>query len=703
MRLSTATRLACLVSAPTGNVRAMRERGLGAWTMPDALARGLVCLAMAALPLVMAPHSPDAFGVTKFTLVAVATILAAALAITARIEGLLPRLPLGSVWPFASFVAVLGAATIGSINPKLSLIGAPKRLSGFAGYVVYATLAVLVVVLYRSKLPALRRLILALILGGSLNAVYVIAQRFGVDPFEWRTASGVPFFRPFGAMSQSNFAGALHGMVLPLIAYAAMTTRGRLRFLFLVASMLNLIALWFTAARGGLLAAGAGAVVFVFVLRKRMPAAVLIAAGVALLGGLAFGGLILSRTGAPVSAPGSVRALRAEDTVARAETTRTRIFYWQAALDMAGDRPILGSGPDTYSMLYGRHRVPDDGREIGMNFTDKPHSVFLDHLVGAGTIGLVAYLMLLLFCLAKGYLAVRRLTGPLQILAGGVLASFVGYIAQSAVSIDEPPIATIGWLLMGSVVACASTVQMTAAQRPAASRKDIVAVALVIIVAAVLSTLALRPLRAYLQLGPALEHLNSVGETVELHETLDDAARLHPWDPGIHAEIAIFYVKESSGLPPAARREQLARAVAEMQEAWRLQPGKVQAAVNTARIYEALAKTGAEGYFEDSARWWAAAARSDPTDWAVHGERGLLLQSWFKATRDRSHLPDAARSLERALEISPRRPDLWRALAGTYDELGDERRAAHARKQAAELIPTDAERLADTDFLERRR
>jgi hypothetical protein len=630
----------------------------------------------------MAPRSPDAIGITKFTLIAVTTILSAALALVAWLDGQLPGVRLRSVWPFAVFVMAMGLATVFSVNPTLSFIGLQKRYGGFSAYLIYAVLAVLVVALYRTKPWALRGLVYAVIVGATVNALYVIAQQFGLDFFEWRTALGTRIYNPFGGMGQSNFAGGFHGIVVPLIVYAVMTTHGWRRVLFGSVAVLDVFATWFTSARGGLLAIVAGLAVFVFVLRGRLPRIALVAIGLALAAALFSGALILSRTDQEVSDPGARRDWSASATFARGETARIRSFYWQAALRMAADRPLLGWGPDTYGQLYSRYRTADDGRELGLNLTDKAHNVFLDHLAGAGAVGLAAYLALVLFCLAKGYSAARRLRGSHQVLAAGVLAALIGYLAQSSLSIDMPPLAATGWLLMGATVALANGREGDSTTQMRQRGSQPVTVTVVIVLAATMTVLALRPLRANLRLGSALLHASTAGQTTELRDALEDAIRLNPWDPGIRTDIAIFHVNEASGLDRLARRAELERALHQELEAWRLQPGKVQYAVNLARLYEGLAGTGEPRYFEDSARWWQRAANIDPSDWQVHHQRGLLLHSWGKATGNDAHLRAAARSIERAIETSKPRALLWRALGHVYRDLGDEDQAAAAFEAA---------------------
>jgi hypothetical protein len=63
----------------------------------------------------------------------------------------------------------------------------------------------------------------------------------------------------------------------------------------------------------------------------------------------------------------------------------TRFAYWQAALQIAAKHPMLGTGPGTFSVLYGQIKRPED------DFTRLCHNDYLEQACDSGLPGFVAY------------------------------------------------------------------------------------------------------------------------------------------------------------------------------------------------------------------------------------------------------------------------------------------------------------------------
>jgi O-antigen ligase len=78
------------------------------------------------------------------------------------------------------------------------------------------------------------------------------------------------------------------------------------------------------------------------------------------------------------------------EMLARTETVHARVLYWRAALRMAHDRPLLGTGIGGYGLLYPQYR------ELTPHQTLYPHNLFLEAMTDTGAIGLCLLLWVLM-------------------------------------------------------------------------------------------------------------------------------------------------------------------------------------------------------------------------------------------------------------------------------------------------------------------
>ncbi len=126
--------------------------------------------------------------------------------------------------PLMPFVMVLVfmyiIATIFSVVPGVSWWGGYQRSQGtytFLSYVIFF----LVIVFNMRERRQLERLISFILLGNIPVALYGLLQHYKADPLQWQ---GDVVFRVTSTMGNAIFISAYLIMVLPLVAYRAMTT-----------------------------------------------------------------------------------------------------------------------------------------------------------------------------------------------------------------------------------------------------------------------------------------------------------------------------------------------------------------------------------------------------------------------------------------------------------------------------------------------
>ena len=142
-----------------------------------------------------------------------------------------------------------------------------------------------------------------------------------------------------------------------------------------------LTALFFSKTRGALLGLGVGIVVgliyFIFNLPKGRLKNIILTMLVVLIVGTGLAFIYNSRGG----------GYRIFDINLGAQTFQTRILLWKQALKITAERPLLGWGPENFSIALEKHYLP----QFDVWF-DRAHNVFFDYLAETGILGLLSYL-----------------------------------------------------------------------------------------------------------------------------------------------------------------------------------------------------------------------------------------------------------------------------------------------------------------------
>jgi O-antigen ligase/tetratricopeptide (TPR) repeat protein len=186
--------------------------------------------------------------------------------------------------------------------------------------------------------------------------------------------------RVFGTYALPNSMAGLLLLAIPAaVAFTAGARRWRARAALLAGTLLMGVALWFTGSKGSGIAA-AVIVGIVAVMHRRWafqrPK-------------LVFGGLaaLLLAAGLTVGLSSAVRGKLSAAADKLGASSRVRLDYWSAAIDMWQSRPITGVGPGNFQNHYLRHA------SILAEEVKHAHNDYLEILAELGPIGLAAYLL----------------------------------------------------------------------------------------------------------------------------------------------------------------------------------------------------------------------------------------------------------------------------------------------------------------------
>ncbi|HEX4841475.1 MAG TPA: O-antigen ligase family protein [bacterium] len=418
---------------------------------------GVVMVAVGVLPLLLDFSSLDDtyYGVKARALMILAPVLLVGL-LTASGGKELRRA--GLLGPLVAFAGAAALATALSVNPAWSIQGAPQRHEGLLSLLAYpAICAATLVVVARGgwRLWCGAALTCAAVVAG-----YGIAQYFG---WEWLVRDPIRVFwwRPFSTSGNPNFLGAYMVLMSPLASSVLLTSRRRITAVLVGGALgLMVLAALCTYSRAAWLGLVVAAVVFAVALRPGRTAEPFPATMKSrLLGSVAFmvvlAGLFFF--------PGSPLATRRADWSAaqRAQTAvepgdpqagfRQRSYLWSHTVVLLLRRPLLGYGPETFSLVFPQGWDEERTLLFGASPVriDKAHNDTLDMAMSIGALGVVAFGWVLVSTLRNATSAWDP-SSPPRAMAAACVASIAGYWVDVQWHFSVVSVAPVFWSVLGA-------------------------------------------------------------------------------------------------------------------------------------------------------------------------------------------------------------------------------------------------------------
>jgi O-antigen ligase len=115
-----------------------------------------------------------------------------------------------------------------------------------------------------------------------------------------------------------------------------------------------------------------------------------------------------------------------------------RGYYWDAGVSMFLSNPFTGIGMDSYGLYFKEFRNPEYPLLYGFEITSSnAHNIYIQLFATAGIFVGLIYLLLNLYIFRQGVLLVLSLDSEKQKIALILLSAWVGFQAQSIISIDN--------------------------------------------------------------------------------------------------------------------------------------------------------------------------------------------------------------------------------------------------------------------------
>jgi O-antigen ligase len=341
----------------------------------------------------------------------------------------------------ALFLVVSAAATRRGIDARGALLGEFHRYQGLLPPAVYVLL-MFVTALAVSNTSRKRLLSWCIFVGGVAAAGYAVLDFAGWGWFEW---SGASSQRAGGLFGQPNTLAVQLVVSAAIAAGLLLSEKGWRRDVAAVGAGALIAALVLTQSRAGWLA---GIVEIPLVLALTRHLNIRTAVVISVVAGAASITLAELPQGRTVLDAVGTRAHLTTDV----NNEEIRLGLWSNATRMVTDRPFLGAGPDSFSVLFPRYREPDQPGIGTENVRpESSHNLVLDYLVGVGVAGTSAWLALIALVLYPSACAAVR--GSVDPLEAGLFTALIAYLLATFFSFSEAMTGWIPWTLMGALIA----------------------------------------------------------------------------------------------------------------------------------------------------------------------------------------------------------------------------------------------------------
>ena len=387
--------------------------------------------------LIVTPSTTvDPINVSKFAVLGFIGAISLTLLIRNYSELKKPENRITSVFGGTFILALFIAFIASPIDPWNQIFGVNGRNTGLITYVSLIILFLSAAIMTTKGFE--KTYTRALIVAGIASTGYGLLQSIDLDPADWVN----PYNPVIGFLGNPNFQSSFIGMSC-VVAISLLLNPGNTRFnqlALLLYAIVGLFVISKSDAQQGFLVFLAGLVVVfgIYIWQNNLKRLAIPYVFLSFLGLIAITLGTLNK--------GILASILYKDSVTY------RGDYWRAGWKMTLDNPIFGVGLDGYGDWYRRARSIEATIRRGPEVTSNAaHNVLLDLSSNGGLPLLAAYLCLLLLVLGS-IVKVIKTTQSFDANFAALVGAWVGYNAQSIISLNQIGLAIWGWVLGGAII-----------------------------------------------------------------------------------------------------------------------------------------------------------------------------------------------------------------------------------------------------------
>ena len=160
------------------------------------------------------------------------------------------------------------------------------------------------------------------------------------------------------------------------------------------------------------------------------------------------------------------------------DSVSVRGFYWRAGIKMFQENLLTGVGMDRYGAFFKSYREAEYPLRYGYEITSSnAHNTIIQIFSTAGLISGLLYVSILSYVLYSAIKFVKNSQITNRLIIISLLSSWVGFQAQSFISIDNVGVSVWGWLLSGAILGYIKSVRVSeqgsSSKRPVSNKVQI--------------------------------------------------------------------------------------------------------------------------------------------------------------------------------------------------------------------------------------
>ncbi len=352
-------------------------------------------------------------------------------------------------WLLFALFGIYLLSTIFSLDRSFSFWGSPYRSGGFVNFAFYIIFAVITFLIVRQK--DWQKIWDFTIIVGILISIITIFQQFGIF-----SKFFIPFtIRPVGTIGNPIFL-AIYLLLLTFLTLSfGIKSKNRTKKAFYFFSLLLFLSvvIILTQTRAAFAGLAMGSLWFLFAYPKKIKKLKIIFAIILVfvLFGMYSAKIYLDSHLYVYQKMPPIISSTVDRTLSMFEPTKSgesRISAWKVSWEALKDRPVLGYGPENFSIGFDKYYDPSLPGITPWPWWDRAHNFIFDISVTAGIPALIIYLSLfgtLFWQLQK----VKRRQPETAIICHGLQATFIAYLVANFFSFDIFDTYLISFLLIG--------------------------------------------------------------------------------------------------------------------------------------------------------------------------------------------------------------------------------------------------------------
>ena len=311
------------------------------------------------------------------------------------------------------------------------------RNTGFAAYL--ALLAIFIAAGISADSRIIKRMAIALLGSGVLSIFYGLIQMSGNDPIKWNN----PYNSIIGFLGNPNFTSSFIGF--SSVVSTALFFKSMQKLVYRLLAIGYLLLALFVVAKSasiqGILVIGVTSSIVTLIALSKFPQTKGIPTKV-FAGFIGFSGL--------VALLGTLKMGPLAGYLYKI-SVRQRGFYWDAAIEMVKSHPFLGIGFDSFGDWYLQERSANAALLTPTVQSNAAHNVYLDIAAIGGIPLFTLYIFINLYIFWLGFRTIKE-SPSFDPYYTAIFSAWIGYQAQSIISINQLGVAVWGWVLGGLII-----------------------------------------------------------------------------------------------------------------------------------------------------------------------------------------------------------------------------------------------------------